>query len=117
MKKDILKKARKDRRKNKVRAKILGKENKLRLNVFKSNTQIYAQIIDDLKGTTLVSASTKDVSKNKFDSEICFELGKVIARKAIDKKIEFIVFDRAGNKYHGKIKSLADGAREGGLKF
>ena len=110
---------RKLKRRVKIRSKIKGTGKCPRLSVFKSNTRVFIQLIDDLKSLTIVSASIKDLKKNdkKTKTEQAFELGKVIAKKAIDKKITKIVFDRGGNKYHGRVKAIADGAREIGLKF
>ncbi|MEA1962923.1 MAG: 50S ribosomal protein L18 [Patescibacteria group bacterium] len=110
---------RKLRRKAKVRSKINGTEKCPRLNVFKSNARMFLQLIDDLKGITIASANVNDLKKNdkRTKTEQAFELGKIIAKKAIEKKITKIVFDRGGNKYHGRVKAVADGAREVGLKF
>ncbi len=90
-----------------------------RLSVFRSNKNIYAQIVDDEKGNTLVSASSnsKDFDKFKNKSEAAIEVGKTIAKRALKKGISLVKFDRGGYLYHGRVKSLADGAREGGLKF
>ena len=102
-----------------VRRQIRGTAERPRLNVFRSNKEIYAQLIDDLAGHTLVSASTvekgADTSGNK--SEQAARVGKALADRAREKNIETVVFDRAGYLYHGRVKALADGAREGGLKF
>jgi len=91
----------------KIRAKISGTSNCPRLSVFKSNTAMYAQLIDDVSGVTLVAASGSDAKK----------VGASIAKLGLAKKITKIVFDRGGYIYTGKVKSLADSAREGGLKF
>jgi large subunit ribosomal protein L18 len=91
------------------------------LAVYRSNKQIYAQVIDDLKGTTLMSASSKEKEVTATTGikkvEQAKLVGKLLAAKCKEKGIETVVFDRGGNKYHGRIKSLADAAREGGLKF
>jgi large subunit ribosomal protein L18 len=109
------------RRKAKVRAKISGTSKRPRLSVFRSNTSIFLQAIDDVSGKTLVSAHSREVKNVKSTAkDMCkkeFELGKLLAKKANDKKINEVVFDRSGNKYHGRVKAVADGAREGGLKF
>jgi len=97
------------RRHKRVRAKIKGTAKVPRLCVFRSSKYIYAQLIDDEKGKTLASVNGKLVFAN--------EIGKLIAKKSIEKKINKVVFDRGGYKYHGKVKALADGAREAGLKF
>lgn len=105
--------------KRRIRKKISGTTQVPRLSVFRSNKQIYAQLIDDTKGITLVSASSyknKAVDKtNKSDQAAV--VGKEIAEKAVKAGVETVVFDRNGYLYHGRVKSLADSAREGGLKF
>jgi large subunit ribosomal protein L18 len=105
--------------KRRVRGKISGSSELPRLSVYKSNKEIYAQLIDDKDGKTLVSASSRDkgVDANGTKSEISAAVGKAIAAKAVAAGIEAIVFDRNGFVYHGRVKALADGAREGGLKF
>jgi large subunit ribosomal protein L18 len=109
------------RRKNRVRAKVEGTQNRPRLSVFRSNSGLFLQLIDDEKGVTIASADNKELPKallkKSTKTEQSFELGKIIAQKALDKKISTIVFDRGGNKYHGRIKAVADGAREAGLVF
>ena len=108
------------KRQLKVRKNISGTPESPRLNVYRSLNHIYAQIIDDVAGKTLVSASTldKDISVSSTgNKEAAREVGKSLAQKAKDKGIESVVFDRAGYLYHGRVKELADGAREGGLKF
>lgn len=111
------------KRRIKIRKKISGSAACPRLSVFRSNNSMFVQIIDDVAGKTLVSGASKEVKDKKSDSALTgkiltgFELGKLIAEKAKAKNIEQIVFDRGGYKYHGRIKSLADGAREGGLQF
>lgn len=104
------------RRRMRIRAKVSGTSERPRLSVFKSNKFVSAQLIDDLSGVTLVSASTREI-KGKTALEGAREIGKEIAGKAIAKKIEKVVFDRGGYIYTGKIKAVAEGAREGGLKF
>ncbi|MBZ9578417.1 50S ribosomal protein L18 [Patescibacteria group bacterium] len=124
------------RRHERVRAKIFGTKGRPRLCVFRSSKHIYAQLIDDEKSYTLAEASdlefkkptvhtqqkrqTKDKKVEKKLSgkiETAFEVGKLIAKKALKQKIEKAVFDRGGYKYHGRVKALAEGARKGGLKF
>lgn len=105
-----------------VRNKISGTEERPRLNVFKSLTNIYAQIIDDKNGVTVVSASTLDSAirgslKGTCNIEAAKAVGKLVAERAIEKGIKQVVFDRGGYIYHGKIKGLADSAREAGLDF
>ena len=106
-------------RHKRVRAKISGTAERPRLCVYRSNDNIYAQIIDDEQGVTLVSASTMDKDFNGFGGnvEAAAEIGKKIAAKALEKGITEVVFDRGGYVYHGRVKALADGAREGGLKL
>ncbi|RAJ10097.1 50S ribosomal protein L18 [Arenibacter echinorum] len=97
-----------------------GTAERPRLAVFRSNTGIYAQIIDDVAGTTLVSASSRDKALAKAKgtkTEVANLVGKAIAEKAKEAGIEAVAFDRGGNLYHGRVKSLAEGAREAGLKF
>ena len=103
-----------------IRKKISGTAQKPRLAVFRSNAEIYAQLIDDVKGFTLAAAAStdKDIAAQKATKvEKAKLVGASIAHKATDLKIEEVVFDRGGNLYHGRIKSVADGAREAGLKF
>ena len=111
------KEARRRRIKMRISKKYFGTANRPRLCVYRSDKEIYAQLIDDEKGKTLVSVKDVEIKKKNKKTELAFEVGKLIAKKAIEKKIEKIVFDRAGYQYHGRVKSLADGAREGGLKF
>jgi len=96
-----------------------NKDQRPRLSVFRSSKNIYAQIIDDTKGNTLASASSvsKDFDKFENKNKAAQEVGKTIAEKAVKKGISLVKFDRGGYLYHGRVKSLADGAREGGLKF
>ncbi len=119
MDKNIIKNRRKIRRASRIRATISGTALCPRLSVFRSNKGIYAQIIDDQKGITLASVKSDEVKAAKKDgkTESSFELGKILAKKASEKKINKVVFDRGGNKYHGRIKSFAEGAREAGLNF
>lgn len=107
------------RRRIRVRAKISGALKRPRMSIFRSANHIYVQLIDDEKGVTLISADDREleVKDIKGKTNIAFEVGKLIAKKAQDKKIKTVVFDRGGYKYHGRIKSLAEGAREGGLEF
>jgi len=104
------------KRKKRIRAKVSGTKSKPRLCVFRSLKGVYAQVVDDNSGRTLFSANLKE-AKAKNNIEGAFEVGKIIAKKCKEGKISEAVFDRGGYKYHGKIKSLAEGARKGGLKF
>ena len=111
-----------ERRKKSIRRKIKGTQERPRLSVFRSNRHIYAQIIDDTKGITLVSFSSlhkefREKMSKGSTKEAAKLVGEILAQKAKDKGIEKVVFDRAGYKYHGRVKALAEGAREGGLKF
>lgn len=103
-------------RKKRVRAKSNGTDSRPRLAVFKSLKGLTVQVIDDVQQKTLIFSSSKE-AKAKNDVAGAKEIGKLIAKKCLDKKIAEVVFDRAGYKYHGKVKALAEGAREGGLKF
>ena len=107
------------RRHIRVRRKVSGTPECPRLCMFRSNSGIYAQIIDDTKGVTLVAASTldKEVKTKHSNKEAAKEVGALIAKRAKDKKITDVVFDRSGYIYHGVVKELADAAREGGLNF
>jgi len=107
------------KRHKRVRAKIEGTPERPRLNVFRSEKHIYAQIIDDSKGVTLCSASSleKDFKGSGSNKEGAANVGKLIAQRAVKKGIENVVFDRGGFIYHGRVKELAEAAREGGLKF
>jgi len=117
MNKARVKKIKKVRRHKRVRAKNSGTGKRPRLSVFKSNKGMYLQLINDEKGHTLASAYSSEIKKKEKKTVISFELGKLIAKKALAKKITRVVFDRGGNKYHGRIEAAARGAREGGLKF
>ncbi len=103
-----------------IRKKISGTAERPRLAVFRSNKQIYVQVVDDLKGVTLlaVSSKEKEIAKTGIKkTEQAKIVGKSLAEKCKEKGIENVIFDRSGYKYHGRVKSLADAAREGGLKF
>ncbi|GAA4433504.1 50S ribosomal protein L18 [Pontibacter saemangeumensis] len=103
--------------KRSIRNKISGTSERPRLSVFRSNKAIYAQLIDDTTGVTLAAASSIKLDDAKANVETAGRVGKEIAEKALSKGISEVVFDRSGYLYHGKVKSLAEGAREGGLKF
>ena len=107
------------RRHKRVRTKISGTAERPRLCVYRSNSNLYVQIIDDVAGNTLVSASTldKEVKTKHANKEAAKEVGALIAKRATAKKITDVVFDRGGYIYHGVVKELAEAAREGGLKF
>lgn len=103
--------------KRRIRSRIFGTPERPRLSVFRSNTRIYAQIIDDTRGVTLASASSFDLQANKLNVEIARQVGKILAERATANGIKAVVFDRNGYLYHGRVKALAEGAREGGLQF
>ncbi|MCD5396533.1 MAG: 50S ribosomal protein L18 [Candidatus Pacebacteria bacterium] len=118
------KKEKRKRRHRRVRAKVFGTKDRPRLCVFRSNKHIYAQLIDDKTGHTLAATSDLKLPKNvELKKEmtrkvaIAYEVGKLMAKIAKEKGIKEVVFDRGGYKYHGRVKALAEGAREGGLKF
>ena len=101
-----------------IRKTVSGTSSVPRLSVYRSNKDIYAQLINDEEGKTLLSGSSMKLdAKGKTKVEVAFEVGKAIAEKAKEAGIETVVFDRGGYLYHGRVKSLAEGAREGGLKF
>ena len=114
-----LKAKRYDQRNRRVKAKIFGTESRPRLVVFRSNVHIYAQIINDDKGITLVASSDMKLKKEGkvTKSQVASLVGESLAKDALKKKIKLVVFDRNGFAYHGRVKALADGARKGGLEF
>lgn len=110
------------RRHNRVRRQVFGTSERPRLAVFRSNQHIYAQVIDDTKHETLASASTleselRDELKTGSNCEASAEVGKLVAKRSLEKGITQVVFDRGGNLYHGRVKALAEAARESGLSF
>ncbi len=106
-------------RHKRIKAKIKGTVEVPRFFVFRSNNHIYTQLIDDENGKTILSSSDFELKKSKTKEEktIAYRIGKLTAEKALKNKIEKVIFDRGGFKYHGKIKAIAEGAREGGLQF
>ena len=110
------KKERRRKIKTRIRGKVSGSAERPRMTVFRSNKQIYVQLIDDVAGRTLVSASSKGIAEGT-KSEIAAKVGELVAKKAIEAGVTTVVFDRNGYLFHGRVKSLADGARNGGLKF
>jgi large subunit ribosomal protein L18 len=112
-----LRKTNRERRKFRVKKKVHGSAKRPRLSVFRSNKYIYAQLIDDDKNHTLVDVSSevRALHEKKKKLEAAKEVGKVLAKKALEKGIKEVVFDRKGYKYHGRVKNVAEGAREGGL--
>jgi large subunit ribosomal protein L18 len=123
MNRQILKNVRRSRRKQGIRKEVFGMPDRPRLSVFRSLNHVYAQVIDDLTGKTVVSASTRDkgfsdsVSAKGAKMAEATAVGKLVAQRAKEKGVSKVVFDRNGYLYHGRIKALADGAREGGLQF
>ena len=116
----LTKSERRQRIKYRIRRRLSGDEQRPRMTVFRSNKQIYVQLVDDVTGETLVSASSKEkeIASQKVNKiEQAKLVGKLIAEKAKEKGIKSVVFDRNGYLYHGRVKNLADAAREGGLKF
>lgn len=122
MNKDTKKKERRDKIRRRIRSTIRGTTERPRLCVYKSNSHVYAQLVNDLDAVTMASASTdsnemKDKLKDKSRMESAKEIGEILAKNAQEKGINKVVFDRSGYKYHGVVKALAEGAREGGLDF
>lgn len=115
----LTKSERRVRIQHRIRKVVNGTAERPRLSVFRSNKEIYAQLIDDTKGVTLLAASSRDkgVDAKGTKTEIANAVGKLVAEKALKAGIETVSFDRGGNLYHGRVKSLAEGAREAGLKF
>ena len=116
----LTKTQKRQRIKSRIRKVVSGTEARPRLAVFRSNKEIYAQIVDDVSGKTLAAASSRDkdiASAKGTKTEIAALVGKAVAEKAVKAGVETISFDRGGYQYHGRVKSLAEGAREGGLKF
>ncbi|MDA3802791.1 MAG: 50S ribosomal protein L18 [Patescibacteria group bacterium] len=112
------KQKRNKRRHNKVRTRVSGTPEKPRFNVYRSNKGMYVQLIDDLSGKTLVSADSKEIKGDMSGKvAVSFEMGKMLAEKAKKKDITKVVFDRGSYNYHGRVKAVAEGAREGGLDF
>ena len=116
----VSKQDRRTKIRKRIRKDVMGTGTRPRLSVFRSNKEIYAQIVNDVDGTTIVAASSRDkdvASKEVNKTEQATLVGKVLAERALKAGVETISFDRGGYLYHGRVKSLAEGAREGGLKF
>jgi large subunit ribosomal protein L18 len=114
------KNATRKKRHARVRSKLSGTAARPRLNVYRSNKHIYAQLIDDVQGVTLASASTLDKEVNvesSSNTDAAVKVGELVAKRAVEKGVKAVVFDRGGYLYHGRIKALADAARENGLEF
>jgi len=108
---------RRNKIKKSIRGRVSGSAERPRMTVFRSNKQIYVQLVDDLKGCTLASASSLKLAEKATKKEIAAKVGEIIAKNAQEAGITEVVFDRNGYLYHGRIKELADAARKGGLKF
>ncbi len=107
-----------EKKKLKIRKRVTGSAERPRLTIFRSAKHVYAQVIDDATGTTLVSASTLDTDGVKgANKDACAAIGKEVAKRAVGKNIKQVVFDRNGYLYHGRVQALAEAAREGGLEF
>lgn len=117
MNKQALKNEKRIRRHKRVRAKVKGSESRPRLAVFRANQHIYAQIIDDSSAKVIAAASSMDIKSKAKKSDKAAEVGALIAKKALEKNIKEVVFDRGGYQYHGRVKALADAARQAGLQF
>ncbi len=111
------KRAHREKRRKRVRRKVVGTAERPRLSVYRSNVHVYAQLIDDDAARTLAAADSREVGEAENRKDAARKVGEIIARKAEEAGIEVAVFDRGGNKYHGRIAALAEGAREGGLKL
>ena len=105
------------RRKKRVRSKVKGTGVRPRVSVFRSNRHMFVQIIDDIKGNTLVSAGDLELKDKDTKTNISFKVGELLAKKSVAKKIKRVVFDKGGYRYQGRVKSLAEGLRKGGLEF
>ncbi len=113
----LQKRAHREKRRKRVRRKVVGTAERPRLSVYRSNVHIYAQLIDDDAARTLAAADSREVGAAENRKDAARKVGELIARRAQEAGIEVAVFDRGGNKYHGRIAALAEGAREGGLKL
>ncbi|MFW5888192.1 MAG: 50S ribosomal protein L18 [Patescibacteria group bacterium] len=117
MDKQKQKTAQKKRRQTRIRAKIKGTQEKPRFSVYKSNKSMFLQLIDDVQGITLVSVSPKEIKKSKNKTDLGEKMGAKLAEKAKEKNIAEVVFDRGGCPFHGRVKAVAEAAKEQGLKF
>lgn len=115
----VTKESRRLKIRRRIRGKISGTATRPRLSIYRSNAEVYAQLIDDVSGVTLLAASSKDKDFTRTGNKVeqSKSVGTAVAKKAIEKGITEVVFDRGGYLYHGRVKALAEGAREGGLKF
>ncbi len=106
-----------EKRHKRVRRKIIGTAERPRLSVYRSNVHIYAQLVDDYAGHTLLAADSREVGEAENRTESARKVGELVARRAADAGVQEAVFDRGGNKYHGRVAALAEGARSGGLRL
>ncbi|MGH3087614.1 MAG: 50S ribosomal protein L18 [Rubrobacteraceae bacterium] len=113
----LQKRAQRNKRRARIRRKLMGTPERPRLSVYRSNTHIYAQLVDDLEGHTLASADSRAFTDAENRTEAAKKVGELIAQKAKDAGYETVIFDRGGNKYHGRVAALAEGAREAGLEL
>jgi large subunit ribosomal protein L18 len=111
------KRGQKNRRRGRIRRKIFGTAERPRLSVYRSNVHIYAQLIDDLEANTLVAADSREVDGAENRTDAARQVGELLANRAGDAGIETAIFDRGGNKYHGRVAALAEGVRSGGLEL
>ena len=113
----LQKRAHRETRRKRVRRKISGTAERPRLSVYRSNVHIYTQLINDDDGRTLVAADSREIGESENRKDAARKVGELIAKKASDAGVDTVVFDRGGNRYHGRIAALAEGARDGGLKL
>ena len=106
-----------EKRRKRVRRKVVGTAQRPRLSVYRSNVHTYAQLIDDYAGHTLAAADSREVGEAENRTEAARKVGELIAKRGVDAGIDSVVFDRGGNKYHGRVAALAEGARSGGLRL
>lgn len=111
------KRVQREKRRKRLRRRIYGTADRPRLSVYRSNVHIYAQLVDDDEGNTLVAADSREVGDAENRTEAARKVGELVAERAKDADVEEVVFDRGGNKYHGRVAALAEGARSGGLKL
>lgn len=111
------KRVQRERRRKRLRRRIYGTAERPRLSVYRSNVHIYAQLVNDDEGNTLAAADSREVGDSENRTEAARKVGELVAQRAQDADIEEVVFDRGGNKYHGRVAALAEGARSGGLKL
>ena len=106
-----------EKRRKRVRRKVIGTASRPRLSVYRSNVHIYAQLIDDFEGHTLAAANSREVEGAENKTDAARKVGELVAKRAADAGIQEVVFDRGGNKYHGRVAALAEGARSSGLRL